>query len=184
MTRARACALAAPSTSCRCVDVRVLNFVWVYVNALRPIFHTHIIFPMLLETSHPPTTHPHKHTQILEEWDVSEYDRHLDAVEQAIRAASADALSDVRAISRLLVGAYAYAHPDRAHTMIRRADAATADKLNTAVQQYPGAGSMAFPREPVDVPPAPNGALTRRALGTPDTARPGYRGVVHCVCTI
>lgn len=119
-------------------------------------------------------------TQILEEWDVSEYDRHLDAVEQAIRAATADALADVRAISRLLVGAYAYAQPDRAHTMIRRADAATADKLNAAVQQYPGAGSMAFPKEPVDVPPAPNGGVTRRALGSPapDTARPGYVRVV------
>lgn len=114
--------------------------------------------------------------QILEEWDISEYDRHLDAVEQAVRAATADALADVRAISRLLMGAYAYAQPDRAHTMIRRADAATAEKLNAAVQQYPGQGSMAFPQEPVDVPPAHNGSVTRRALGSPapDTAaRPG-----------
>lgn len=119
--------------------------------------------------------------QIIEEWDPADYERHVDAVETAIKAATGDALADVRATSRLLMGAYAYAFPDRANAMIRRVDGATADKLNAAVQQYPGAGSMVFPREQVDVPRAvqQHGGTTRRTFVSPamDTARGCVGGV-------
>ncbi len=123
--------------------------------------------------------------QMIEEWDPAEYERHVESVEHAIKAATGDALADVRATSRLIMGAFAYAFPDRAQSLIRRVDGATAEKLNAAVQQYPGAGSMVFPKEHVDVQVAvqQHGGTTRRFMASPmvgpDTAR-GYEFVCCC----
>lgn len=76
--------------------------------------------------------------QILEEWDPSLFEKHLEDVEGAILAAAQDAQSDTRAAGRLMYAVFASTWPAQANAMLQRVerDKSLQEKLLQAVEGY------------------------------------------------
>ncbi|KAK9807883.1 hypothetical protein WJX72_012183 [[Myrmecia] bisecta] len=125
--------------------------------------------------------------QVVEEWEPSTYERCLDAMENAIRSACQDALSDVRAIGRTAFAAYARIWPERGHAFMRRMDGGLQERLTAAMAVYvPGAYSQQVeaaaaaaqpavklpPRRQSSLPSMPNGISSSSQASRPVT--PAY----------
>ena len=74
--------------------------------------------------------------QVLEDWEPSEYDRHIDLMEAATVKAAQDSCSEVRVVGRSMFAAYAASQPTRAHALLKRQTPSLQGMLNQGMLQY------------------------------------------------
>ena len=77
-----------------------------------------------------------KFLQVLEDWEPSEYDRHIDLMEAATVKAAQDSCSEVRVVARSMFAAYSALQPTRAHALLKRQIPSLQGMLNQGMLQY------------------------------------------------
>jgi hypothetical protein len=67
--------------------------------------------------------------QVLQQWELSEYERCASLLEAAIASAAQDALSEIRSIARSLFASFRLSLPLRANVLLSNMDFKTREKL-------------------------------------------------------
>eukprot|EP00891_Asterochloris_glomerata_P008401 jgi/Astpho2/8401/Aster-x1496 len=104
--------------------------------------------------------------QVLEDWEPSEYDRHVDLMEAATVKAAQDSCSEVRVVGRSMFAAYAATQPTRAHALLKRQSSSLQGMLNQGMLQYvPRQLTQVADLSGVSLPP-PAHTLPRKSSST------------------
>lgn len=67
--------------------------------------------------------------QVLQQWELAEYERCAGSLETAIASAAQDALSDIRSLARSLFASFRLSMPLRANVLLSNLDQKTREKL-------------------------------------------------------